>query len=104
MRRATSLDRYQARRSRSSCRMRPWTSIACSAKAPITFAARSGTSSACYTVDIVSVTSGGIQGNNLSRTLNFAHYLLSQDGRFVYFYSFADNLVAGGSDTNGAQD
>ena len=44
IRRARSFERYEASRSRSSCRIRPWTSIACSAKAPITLVARSGTS------------------------------------------------------------
>src|SRR3954453_21953799 len=44
IRRARSFERNEASRSRSSCRMRHWTSIACSAKAAITFVARSGTS------------------------------------------------------------
>src|SRR4051812_36376294 len=44
MRRARSFEWNEASRSRSSCRMRPWTSIACSAKATTTFVARSGTS------------------------------------------------------------
>src|SRR5215210_2346624 len=44
IRRARSFERNEASRSRSSCRMRHWTSMACSAKAPITFVARSGTS------------------------------------------------------------
>src|SRR3954469_23275287 len=44
IRRARSFERNEATRSRSSCRMRHWTSIACSAKAVITFVARSGTS------------------------------------------------------------
>src|SRR4051794_38385847 len=44
MRRARSFERDEASRSRSSCRIRHWTSIACWAKAAITFVARSGTS------------------------------------------------------------
>src|SRR4051812_6642766 len=43
MRRARSFERNEASRSRSSCRIRRWTSIPCSAKAAITVVARSGT-------------------------------------------------------------
>ena len=45
----------------------------------------------------ISVTAGGVQGNNWS-----FHCALSDDGRFVCFSSSADNLVAG--DTNGRGD
>ncbi len=49
------------------------------------------------TTERVSVASGGSQGNGFS-----AGPVLSGDGRFVAFVSFATNLVAG--DTNGATD
>jgi len=45
----------------------------------------------------VSVNSGGVQGNYSSY-----HPSISADGRYVAFYSFADNLVEG--DTNGTWD
>jgi Tol biopolymer transport system component len=45
----------------------------------------------------VSISSAGVQGNNGSKVSS-----ISSDGRFVAFYSWADNLVAG--DTNGIND
>jgi Tol biopolymer transport system component len=45
----------------------------------------------------VSIATGGTQANDISRDA-----AISADGRFVAFYSFASNLVAG--DTNGAGD
>ena len=50
------------------------------------------------------MTADGVQGNNLSRTLNFAHFLMSSDGRFVLFFTAADNFSGPGNDTNGTQD
>jgi Tol biopolymer transport system component len=46
---------------------------------------------------LVSVDSGGVQGNNQSSSLS-----MSADGRFVAFYSLASNLVP--EDTNGRSD
>ena len=49
------------------------------------------------TTERVSVSSGGVQGNNFSYLAS-----ISADGRYVAFQSYADNLVA--SDTNGQID
>lgn len=57
-----------------------------------------------YSIKLVSVTADGIQGDNLSRTLNFAHCLTSADGRYVLFQTLADNFAGPGNDTNGTQD
>ena len=48
----------------------------------------------------MSVSTSGAQGNALSSVSDPTP--ISADGRFVVFYSSADNLVSG--DTNGAQD
>ena len=57
-----------------------------------------------YSISLVSVTASGVQGNNLSRTVNFGHYLMSEDGRYVMFMTLADNFVGPGSDTNADED
>ncbi len=49
------------------------------------------------TIERVSVTDGGVEGNGLSLP-----YAISSDGRYVAFYSTATNLVVG--DTNGVSD
>ncbi len=51
-------------------------------------------------IELVSVSSGGVQGN--SNSYSHGGTLLSADGRFVTFYSYANNLVAG--DTNDRYD
>jgi uncharacterized repeat protein (TIGR01451 family) len=58
-------------------------------------------------LELVSVSSAGVQGNNDSGTFSFltpsgARAPISADGRFVAFVSFADNLVA--EDTNQVAD
>jgi Tol biopolymer transport system component len=60
-----------------------------------------GTSRAQSTVR-ASVDSAGVQGNNASVNTPEVRQQASADGRFVAFYSYADNLVPG--DTNGATD
>ena len=50
-----------------------------------------------HTTQLISVSSGGAQGNDVSRAP-----AISDDGRFVAFWSNATNLVAG--DTNGRPD
>src|SRR5947209_3330288 len=57
-----------------------------------------------YSISLVSVTLSGVQGNGLSRTLDFGHYLMSGDGRYVMFWTFADNLAGEGNDLNGLPD
>ncbi len=52
---------------------------------------------ATNTTNLASVSSQGVQGNNMSNKAS-----ISADGRFVVFESFADNLVPG--DTNGVSD
>jgi hypothetical protein len=52
---------------------------------------------ATHTTSLVSVSTEGVQGNNMSNKAS-----ISADGRFVVFESFADNLVPG--DTNGVSD
>jgi Tol biopolymer transport system component len=51
------------------------------------------------TTDVVSIDSNGVQGNGFSGQYGIA---ITPDGRFVGFYSRANNLVPG--DTNGAAD
>jgi Tol biopolymer transport system component len=51
------------------------------------------------TTELISVDSGGVQGNGLSGLYGFS---ISTDGRFVCFNSAANNLVPG--DTNGMRD
>lgn len=57
-----------------------------------------------YAINIVSVTSSGLQGNGLSRTLNFSHFLTSADGNNILFWTLADNFAGPGNDTNLGQD
>lgn len=57
-----------------------------------------------YSINLVSITADDVQGDSLSRTLNFAHYLMSADGRYVLFMTLADNFAGPGNDTNGSQD
>jgi hypothetical protein len=57
----------------------------------------SGGASAAYTTIRASVSSSGIEGNEMSRRPS-----ISADGRYVAFESSADNLVSG--DTNNAED
>ncbi len=57
-----------------------------------------------YSINLVSVAANGTQGNGFSRTLNFAHSLMSADGRYVLFFTLADNFVPPGNDLNLTQD
>lgn len=55
------------------------------------------------TTERISVSSAGVQANADSRQpLGMTQWVVSDDGRFVFFNSDASNLVAG--DTNGAED
>jgi hypothetical protein len=54
------------------------------------------------TITIVSADAAGNEGNNESTLYSSGLHSISADGRYVAFYSFASNLVAG--DTNGTPD
>src|ERR1043165_4162894 len=54
-------------------------------------------SAAAQFTQLVSVDSSGVQGNNASQSA-----VISADGRYVAFHSYATNLVAG--DTNNTSD
>jgi hypothetical protein len=53
------------------------------------------------TTELVSVDSNGAQGNSLSFQTQVTPDTISADGRFVVFYSYASNLVAGDIDNFG---